>query len=100
MSRGAAVAHARGTSSVRRARLILLVPDQSKAMTERSPGDKVRERVMKRLTAVASVGTVVIFAAFAATAKPGASIERSLKMVTDAVIHDVRTAAAKQQKSD
>lgn len=50
--------------------------------------------VMKRLSAVASVGTVVIFAAFAAAAKPGASIEPNLGMVTDAVVHDVHTAAA------
>jgi hypothetical protein len=37
---------------------------------------------------------VVICAAFAAAAKPGASIERNLRMVTDAVVDDVRTAAA------
>jgi len=49
--------------------------------------------VMKRLTAVAGVGTVVICAAFATAAKPGDSIERSLKMVTDTVMDDVRTAA-------
>jgi hypothetical protein len=49
--------------------------------------------VMKRLTAVAGVGAVVICAALGAAAKPGASIERSLRMVTDAVMDDVRTAA-------
>ena len=49
---------------------------------------------MKRLTAVASVGAVVVFAVFAAAAKPGASIEPSLRMVTDAVMHDAQTAAA------
>jgi hypothetical protein len=49
--------------------------------------------VMKRLTAVVGVGTVVICAAFATAAKPGDSIERSLKMVTDTVMDDVRIAA-------
>ena len=48
---------------------------------------------MNRLTAVAGVGTVVICAAFAAAAKPSTSIERSLRMVTDTVMDDVRTAA-------
>jgi hypothetical protein len=48
---------------------------------------------MKRLTAVAGVGTVVICAAFAAAAKPSASIERSQRMVTDTVLDDVRIAA-------
>jgi hypothetical protein len=47
---------------------------------------------MKRLIA-AAVGTVVICAAFAATAKPGGSIERSVRMATDAVRNDVRAAA-------
>ena len=50
--------------------------------------------VMKRLIAVAGVGIMVICAAFAAAAKPGASTERNLRMVTDAVADDVRTAAA------
>jgi len=50
--------------------------------------------VMKRLIAVAGAGIMVICAAFAAAAKPGASVERSLGMVTDAVRDDVRTAAA------
>jgi len=49
--------------------------------------------VMKRLIA-AAVGTVVICAAFVAAAKPVDSIERSLRMVTDAVRDDVHTAAA------
>ena len=49
--------------------------------------------VMKRVTAVAGVGIVVICAAFAAAAKPGASMERNLRMVTDTVMDDVRTAA-------
>ena len=49
--------------------------------------------VMKRLIAVAGVGIVVICAAFAAAAKPGASTERIPRMVTDAVMDDVRTAA-------
>ena len=48
---------------------------------------------MKRLIAVAGVATVVICAAFAAAAKPGASTERIPRMVTDAVRDDVRTAA-------
>ena len=48
---------------------------------------------MKRLIVAAGVGSVVICAAFAAAAKPGDSIERSLRMVTDAVRDDVRTAA-------
>ncbi len=48
---------------------------------------------MKRLVAAAGVGMVVICVAFAAAAKPGASIERSLRMVADAVMDDVRTAA-------
>jgi hypothetical protein len=46
---------------------------------------------MKRLTAVAGVGTVVICAAFAAAAKPSTSVERSLRMVTDTVMDDVLT---------
>jgi hypothetical protein len=49
--------------------------------------------VMKGLIAAAGVGVVVICAAFAAAAKPGGSIERSLRMVSDAVRDDVRTAA-------
>jgi hypothetical protein len=49
--------------------------------------------VMKRLVAAAGVGMVAICVAFAAAAKPGDSIERSLRMVTDAVRNDVRTAA-------
>src|SRR5258705_12947661 len=49
--------------------------------------------VMKRLVAAAGVGMVVICVAFAAAEKPGASIERSLRMVADAVMDDVRTAA-------
>jgi hypothetical protein len=49
---------------------------------------------MKRLIAVTGVGMVVMCAAFAAAAKPGASVEHSLGMVTDAVRDDVRTAAA------
>ena len=49
--------------------------------------------VMKRLIAVAGVGIVVICAAFAAAANPGASTERNLRMVTDAIMDDVRTAA-------
>jgi hypothetical protein len=48
--------------------------------------------VMKRLIA-AGMGMVVICAAFAAAAKPSDSIERSLRMVTDDVKDDVRTAA-------
>jgi len=48
---------------------------------------------MKRLVAAAGVGMLVICAAFAAAAKPGDSIGRSLRMVTDAVRDDVRTAA-------
>ena len=48
---------------------------------------------MKRLIAVAGVGIVVVCAAFAAAAKPGASTERIPRMVTDAVMDDVRTAA-------
>jgi hypothetical protein len=48
--------------------------------------------VMKRLIAAAGMG-MVICAAFAAAAKPSDSIERSLRMVTDAVRDDVRTAA-------
>jgi len=48
---------------------------------------------MKRLIAVAGVGIVVVCAAFAAAAKPGASTERIPRMVTDAVRDDVRTAA-------
>ena len=48
---------------------------------------------MKRLIAVAGVGIVVVCAAFAAAAKPGASTERNLRMVTDAVMDDVRTVA-------
>ena len=48
---------------------------------------------MKCLIAATGVGMVVIWAAFAAAAKRGASIERSLRMVTDAVRDDVRTAA-------
>ena len=48
---------------------------------------------MKRLIAVAGVGIVVTCTAFAAAAKPGASTERNLRMVTDAVMDDVRTAA-------
>jgi hypothetical protein len=49
--------------------------------------------VMKRLIAVAGVERVVTCAAFAAAAKTSDSIERCLKMVTDAVRNDVRTAA-------
>jgi hypothetical protein len=49
--------------------------------------------VMKRLIAAAGMGMVAICAAFAAAAKPSDSIERSLRMVTDAVRDDVRTAA-------
>ena len=49
--------------------------------------------VMKRLIAVAGVGIVVVCATFAAAAKPGASTERIPRMVTDAVMDDVRTAA-------
>jgi hypothetical protein len=49
--------------------------------------------VMKRLIAVAGVGIVVVCAAFAAAAKPGASTESIPRMVTDAVRDDVRTAA-------
>jgi hypothetical protein len=49
--------------------------------------------VMKCLIAATGVGMVVICAAFAAAAKPGDSIERSLRMVTNAVRDDVRTAA-------
>jgi hypothetical protein len=48
---------------------------------------------MKRLIAVAGVGIVNICAASAAAAKPGAAIERSLRMATDTVEDDVRTAA-------
>jgi hypothetical protein len=48
---------------------------------------------MKRLIAGAGVGIVVVCAAFAAAAKPGASTERIPRMVTDAVMDDVRTAA-------
>jgi hypothetical protein len=47
---------------------------------------------MKPLIAVACVGIVVVCAAFAAAAKPGASTERIPRMVTDAVRDDVRTA--------
>jgi hypothetical protein len=49
--------------------------------------------VMKRLIAVAGMEMVVTCAAFAAAAKTSDSIERCLKMVTDAVRNDVRTAA-------
>jgi hypothetical protein len=49
--------------------------------------------VMKCLIAATGVGMVVICAAFAAAAKPGDSIERSPRMVADAVGDDVRTAA-------
>jgi len=49
--------------------------------------------VMKCLIAAAGVGMVVICAAFAAAAKSSDSIEWGLRMVTDAVRDDVRTAA-------
>ena len=49
--------------------------------------------VMKCLIAATGVGMVVVCAAFAAAAKPSDSIERSLRMVTDAVRDDVRTVA-------
>jgi hypothetical protein len=49
--------------------------------------------VMKRLIAAAGVGMVVICVAFAAAAKSNGSIERSPRMVTDAVRDDVRTVA-------
>ena len=48
---------------------------------------------MKRLIAAAGVEMVVTCAAFAAAAKTSNSIERCLRMVTDAVRNDVRTAA-------
>ena len=48
---------------------------------------------MKCLIAAAGVGMVVICAAFAAAAKSSDSIEGGLRMVTDAVRDDVRTAA-------
>ena len=48
---------------------------------------------MKRLIAAAGVEMVVTCAAFAAAAKTSDSIERCLRMVTDAVRNDVRTAA-------
>ncbi|MBR0819854.1 hypothetical protein [Bradyrhizobium liaoningense] len=67
-------------------------PDQAKAVTGGSPNDQGSQVVMKRLTAMAGVGMVVMCAAFAAAARPGASVERSLAM--DAVRDDVRTAGA------
>jgi len=51
------------------------------------------EMVMKRLVVAAGVGIAVMCASFA-VAKPSDSVERSPKMVSDAVKDDVRIAAA------
>ena len=49
---------------------------------------------MRRLIAATGVGMVVMCTAFAAAAKPGDFIERSVRMDTDSARDGVRTAAA------